>query len=567
MEPALDRFFDATRIRKWNCRRLPPTHSEICQHGKLQTNKDSTSRSRLVTCGLYILIVASYSQIAFAQTKPMPQADVLPTSLAVSPNGAVTQLLVIMRNPGDTEIRQIEISWLVDAGITVVPPQPLSISALAPHSDSSRILQVSQSQLDPVDGSLRLRIAYKDSSGSRIIALSVPVKSRESDTMDKFLDTKIQTALESLDSSHSGTIDLFLTNKQGRQITLDVNATGPEFICFDPAGNSCPNDLKGAKPAPAQAQRTQIVIGPYQTHVEVFDVGAKDRVEPGKYLLSFEIALEGDGTQSLARTTVISQTVDVGVVGESAILKALSVPSFLLLPGCLVMLTLGFFYKYAWSWSKPAKTTPIPEATDAHFWLASITISGVMALLYRWIFDRWYFIRYGIQDIALIWIYSVALGLVLYAAIFGWPRFLEYKSTPTADDDPVKVLQRLHWQGRNNTIVRKTVGEDAEKKTVCIISKPSDDGKKVWVTPGICVYVTRARADLQTKIQNELSADGRPGELARLLKMANQKADGTVDKSKPEVAIWDSGSISNPRLEDLDKLTEVDQYPIANQKN
>ena len=567
MEATLERPLGSTQITEWNCKRLLPPPPDISQHGKLQTIKDSTSRSRLLACGFYILIAASSSQIAFAQTKPVPQVDALPVSLAVSPDGTVTPLLVIMRNQGDAEIRHIEISWLVDAGITVLPPQPLSISALAPHSDISWVLQVSQSQLGPIDGSLRLRIAYKDSSGSKIIAQSVPVKSRESDTMDRFLDTKIQTTLESLDSSHSGTIDLFLTNKQGRQITLDVNATGPEFICFNPVGNSCPNDSKGAKPTPAQAQRTQIVIGPYQTHVEVFAVGAKDRVEPGKYLLSFEITLEGGGNQSPVRTTVISQTVDVGVVGESAILKALSVPSFLLLPGCLVMLTLGFFYKYAWSWSKPAKTTPIPEATDAYFWLASITISGVMALLYRSIFDRWYFIRYGIQDIALIWIYSVALGLILYAAIFGWPRFVEYKSTPTADDDPVKVLQRLHWQGRNNFIVRKTVGKDAEKKTVFIISKPSDDGKTIWVTPGICVYVTRARDDLRTKIQNELSADGRPGELARLLKMANQKADGTVDKSKPEVAIWDPESISNPRLEDLDKLAEVDQYPIANQKN
>jgi hypothetical protein len=546
----------------------------MCQHGKLRMDNHSTARGRLFLHELLlILLAASFSSSSYAQARQsgaMPEVDVLPTSMAVSSVGAVTQLLVIMRNPGEAEIRQIEVSWVADAGIAVLPAQPLSLPSLAPHSDTSWVLQVSQSQLDPIDSSLGLRIAYKDSSGSKIIAQSIPVKSREPDTMDKFLDTKIQTTLESLDSSHSGTIDLFLTNKQGRPITLDVTASGPEFICFDPVRNSCQKETTSAKQgasSPSQVGRAQIVIGPYQTHVEVFNVGAKDQVEPGKYLLSFEIALQANRNQSPARTTVISQTVDVGVVGESAILKALSVPSFLLLPGCLVMLTLGFFYKYAWSWSKPAKTTPIPEATDTYFWLASITISGVMALLYRWIFHRWYFIRYGIQDIALIWIYSVGFGLILYAVIFGWPRFLEYKSTPTAEDDPVKVLERLRWQGRDNTVERMTLGKDADKKAVFIISKPLDDGKKVWVSPGIYIYVAKAKPDLQAGIQKQLNADGKPGELAKLLKIANQSADGSKEKNKLGIASWDPASIRNPCLEDTVNLAEVDQYPIANQKN
>lgn len=361
----------------------------------------------------------------------------LPSSLSVSSDGAGVQLLVVLRNPGDSEIQQIQVSSLTEPGIAVSPSQPLRVSALAAHSDTSWVFQVSQSQIEPIDKPLRILIAYRDGSVSRIIAQSIPVKTREPDTLDKFLDAKIQTTLESLDSSLLRQYRSVPHKQAGRPISVSIKGLGPDFICFDAVENTCPNaSSTGPKPnvtsTPAQVQRSQISIGAYQTQVENFSVGAKNRVEPGKYLLSFEITLVGNASQSAVRNTVVSQTVDVGVVGESTILRALSIKSFLLLPGSLVMLTLGFLTKYAWSWSKPVKTTPIPEPTDAYFWLASITISGVMALLYYAIFHRSYFVRYGIQDVAVIWTCSVLFGVLLYALTFGWPRFMEYQSTPTA---------------------------------------------------------------------------------------------------------------------------------------
>jgi len=63
------------------------------------------------------------------------------------------------------------------------------------------------------------------------------------------------------------------------------------------------------------------------------------------------------------------------------------------------------------------------------------------------------------------------------------------------------VLERLHWQRQTNTVERRTIGKDPDKKTVYVISKISDDGKKVWVCSGICVYVDKVRKDLQETIQ------------------------------------------------------------------
>jgi hypothetical protein len=513
---------------------------------------------------LMLWILAGGAPVCLGDNKSL-ETEVVPASLAVSPTGAATQFVFILRNPGDAELRQVQVSWIVDEGISLVPAEPFAVATLGAHAAVSYVFRVSQTSLSSIDRSLLLRISYKDSSGPKIIAQAISVKSREPDSVDKVVDAKVQTTLDSLDSAHSGTINLFLTNKQGQSITLDVTANGPEFICFEPPSAGCPALPRGANPTLAKIEKKAISIGPYQTHIEEFTVGARQRVEPGKYLLSFEIALESRGGQQ-AGSTVLSQAVDVGVVAESAILKALSVPSFLLLPGCLVMLTLGFFSKYGWSWSKPAKSNPIPEPTDAYFWLASITVSGVMALLYRWIADRWYFVSYGIEDIAMVWIYSVLLGLLLYSIFFGWPRFLEVQSTPTAEDSPVKVLKRLGWQGHHNVIERRTIGADPNKKTVFVISKVSEDGKSVWVSAGINVYVARAGEKLKDKIRKELEATGKPRKLAGLLIPAEQSGAGATGE-KQELAVWDPDSIPNPCLVEVVNLGSSDQFTIAVEKN
>jgi predicted RNA-binding protein YlxR (DUF448 family) len=143
---------------------------------------------------------------------------------------------------------------------------------------------------------------------------------------------------------------------------------------------------------------------------------------------------------------------------------------------------------------------------------------------------------------------------------------VEFQSTPTAEDDPVKVLKRLAWQGHNNIIERRTIGADPNKKTVFIISKASEDGRSVWVSAGINVYVAKARKDLQDKIRNELEASGSPRKLAEFLNPAKQSGTGATDKKK-ELAVWDPASVPNPGLVEVANLGPSDQFTIAVEKN
>jgi hypothetical protein len=149
-----------------------------------------------------------------ATSETQPTIEVLPAPVELLANGKATSVLVVLRNPTSAEIRKIEVSWLSDEGVAIVSPAPLRLPALAPHAETAWKLQFSQSQLDPVAGSVRLRIDYTDGVVPKIITQSIPVKSREPDSMDKFLDARIETSLETLDTSRPGKIDLFLTHNR-----------------------------------------------------------------------------------------------------------------------------------------------------------------------------------------------------------------------------------------------------------------------------------------------------------------------------------------------------------------
>jgi hypothetical protein len=497
-----------------------------------------------------------------------PEAEVLPSSVELLPNGQPTHVLVVFRNAGETDLRDVQLSWINDEQVRISPAGPSHLASLAPHAETVWTMEFSQSGIDPVVGSVRLRIDYKEGSGAKIIVQSLAVKSREPILIGKYLDAKIETTLETLDTYHPGKVNLLLTNKLGRKIALNIRANGPDFICFPSNPNDCePGDVpqsagwmrnlvnmlrRAASPGmsvqpPAQSQRLGVEVEPYQTHVEIFEVRAKERVEPGKYLLSFEITLSPNDAQSAAQSMVKSQVVEVGVLAESTILKLLGVPSFLLMPGSLLILTVGLLSKFTPSWSRSEKGLEVLEPSSAHFWLMSITASGLMAVLFRVVFGWWYFIRYGLADVVFVWLASVTIGALVYA----WLHWIERQRTPTEKDDPIAVLKRLRWQRERLVLDRYTIKEDKGGQSVFGIKKRREGDKTIWVCPAIKIRLSGLEDNLAERIRKQLGPDGNPGKLARLLKKTSQNAS------------WSPKPIDSPRMLQIDQLTYTDRDTIV----
>ena len=82
-------------------------------------------------------------------------------------------------------------------------------------------------------------------------------------------------------------------------------------------------------------------VPPHSTESAEMVISAASQVTPGRYVIEFPVTAEWDeaGYHQM-RVLTVDKEVSVGVFFESDLLKVLGVPSFLILPGALVLFTM-----------------------------------------------------------------------------------------------------------------------------------------------------------------------------------------------------------------------------------
>lgn len=394
---------------------------------------------------------------ALALSRPASPADAKPElefqpSTVSLPVGAAQQAtaLIVVHNPTDSSLRDLRLSWLPPPGLDVQFTTPLSLRALAPHADHVWTLAIKparalatpavagpsalarpggkeagvfttvapplRQQETQIDENLYVRLDYETvvegRTSPQVILKSLPVKTQNLGDLREILDVQIKTTLESLDSAEWGSIYLVLKNNSTRPINiLNITPIG-KGVSFCQGGKT----PYGGLPFCFYSSFHSLSLGPYQTAIEEFPVKANERVKVGKYLLVFQIAAGlSEGGAPLRRNMVISQPVDVDVVGEPAILTVAGIPVFFLLPGTLLLLTIGLCWSLEERWWPAPGHEEFPfKCTEPNFWLVSVVFSLLIAII-PWLFrKRWYFTRYRLQDIGLLWFASILAGIGCY---------------------------------------------------------------------------------------------------------------------------------------------------------
>lgn len=146
-------------------------------------------------------------------------------------------------------------------------------------------------------------------------------------------------------------------------------------------------------------------------------------------------------------TLIASQNVEIRIPGLSDALKLLGVPTLLLLPGVLTLTALFLVFT-------PAGTNRIAPPGPG-FWVIAIPISFLFSQGYAWVmsligFPRDLSERFGLWDIGVIWVVSMAIG-----GLLGWAfqaakvrrdnadAEAVAKRTLTATDEPLALFERL----------------------------------------------------------------------------------------------------------------------------
>lgn len=404
---------------------------------------------------------------ALALTTPAFPADAQPDlelqpATVNLPTGAAQSAtaLIVLHNRSDAALRNLRLSWLPKPGLDIHPTTPLTLAVLAPHADYVWALAITVSRAStspapagpsamarpggpeagaftamappfgprrsPIDDNLELRLDYETVAGGRtspqVLLKSLPVKTEGPGDLDKILDVQIKTTLGSLDSAQWGSIYLVLKNTSPSAINImNMAPIGSGVSYCQESQVPLPY---GSLPFCFYSSLHSLTLGPHQTAIEEFPVKGHTRVRPGTYLLVFHIVTQAsEGGAPALRSLIVTQPVEVDVPGQPAILVVAGIPVFFLLPGMLLLLTVGLCWSLEerW-WSAPDRDRFPFSRTEPAFWLLSVLISLLIAIG-PWLFrKKWYFTRYGLQDITWLWFAAILAGLVCYVVWWLYRR-------------------------------------------------------------------------------------------------------------------------------------------------
>lgn len=487
---------------------------------------------------------------------PTIEVDVVPASLTYRPD-TTGSVLIVVRNPSDTAVTDVTASWFTNTGLG--DPQSLpTLPRLEPGAEYAWRLDLSAVEPELASGSFQVRVDYTWRSADNatpvagIATGSIEITVSPQPAATDLIGAEVRSAGETIYEHRPGAIYLVLTNKS--QTELKVTEVEVQTRDFIDVGLQNDDDELQNDQVKLHDKTFPINLQPGETRTITYDAQATDRARPGKQLVVFNVQVDSRGT---LRNLVVSQEVDVAILGESDLLAVFQAPSLLLLPGLIIVAIGGL----CWRLVLPGRKYLQPK--EAEFWGVSVTLSLVVALLYPLVtsidaigrrfsdrpgsISRNYLTGYGFADIVALFVISLAVPIVV-AAVVGTTLFVirlrrqanaekakreeqarqqqaqeeEAARTPTRDDTPPHVLTKLAKQGL--TVKRDLVKLKGETGYAFLLQERRADQANLWISPAILVKwlpvppeKTTALYAAQEKLETLINSDGDPEAVAELL--------------------------------------------------
>ena|GEM_PF-5966638 len=353
----------------------------------------------------------------------------------------------------------------------------------SPRAPSSLSLLATFTTTDPETGART----------QQAVTASVELTAPAALEIEKLAGVEVKASLETLRSGQTEPVYLLVSNKSAQRLRVkEVIASHPDFIEIE------------------QLDRN-VTVAPGEVGLLRLEAEAEDEVEPGDHQLVFKLRSE---IGSMTFDLVATEKTKVGVAGETEVLTVLGIPSLLLLPGFLVLATIGLFWRILRPNWLP-KDFPL-TLKEPEFWVLAVFISIVMVLLANPILDIDLLGRYGLNDLVKLWSVSMLIGLAIYLAILGAVWGWRSTRIPSGNDKPVDVLKKL---GRRKLdLVRPRFSFDlggGNAINLFVIEPESDARAATWTCPAInFTWSGEVDTSLSEKINQELDSGHDAGTLA-----------------------------------------------------
>jgi hypothetical protein len=425
--------------------------------------------------------------------------EVQPPSIALSQSYADVQARIILKNSSSKAIESLTISCLSNDGPTVKFGKPSS-SRVEPGSDSEWSITVENLATARIPATILFDVSYRVSAtpantGPQHAFASLAIAS-QTDGTSKPIEASIEGNFDAVSEQRPATGYIVVANNLN--VTVKVTTT-----------------LSGNPGAFKIGSVDQFDVPAHSTVAKSVTVGVETAVTPGVYPIVFDLSAKWTWAgRNEERHIELSKQATAGVFFESEVLKALGVPSFLVLPGCLMVFTFQLLVMFGAFGIKnesgvPQSAISALTVTTPGFWIAAITFSGLFEIFYSWATDRNLLLRYGGSDLLRVWLWSIVAGAtacIAYGLIRKkWRADHVFKT----QDDPVTVLEKLsrNDQGIFLPEVRFKI---SNLETSGLLLEPLEDGQSlIWIAPPIKVTWGSSPSALEAQRAFETSLNSR----------------------------------------------------------
>jgi hypothetical protein len=470
--------------------------------------KESAMHAARVLLTSIPVLVCLLAQTHAEESRPQITLNVIPSVMKLSPLEA-REARIVIGNPTAAPLRELRLSSFTDADVQVDSVPPPSDS-LQPHGTLAWTVRLTKHVRGSAAGQVHLLLDYRwqpEAAAELVpgVALgTIEIQDRLPTTLDKVAAVRIETTLDLLHEKRQGSVFLVVSNRSSDPMTVKrIKMAKPSSIVVE----TPPMDAHGIIRLPPE-----MTLAPQESRAVPIIVTAGNAVQPGKHLLLFEVDLEQMQYGYVwTETLIATQAFSVGVLGESELLTAIGVPSFLLLPGFLIVVSL----RMLWTGVSPKQPLEL-DPKSAEFWLIAILLSLGAAFLYPlltgWLGQpRNYLEGYGLRDIVNVWFGSVGLGVALWALWVGGSELrahLRAQYIPSPDDGPIQILRKLARNRQSISLaqVEIIVGNQAQR---AFVIAPARAGQlDIWVAPLMTLTWLPSAGKDEKDLFERLLADG-----------------------------------------------------------
>lgn len=542
--------------------------------------------SRRFAAGIVILALGALWFASSAAAEEALSMTPMPSELELAV-GTSARGIVVLANTGERRLRQVRIRY-VGAGSSLrfhVPNRKQAISSGGAVALRFRVARVREGSGKKV--SIRIVATYlvRDAgSRARRRHVSVSTLTVKPLTAVPLLEAKIESKVETINENRSGEAALLLTNPRESSLQIDeVQVRAPDDV---DVALSCENG-KASLETPETMMRAfsrqeiRDCRGSAQARGRSQEVwplkfATPDSVAPGHRLVLIRVRGSDPSGNRPGRdppsshTVVASTTFDVEVFGESAILRAVGVPVFLLLPGVIVIAVAWFLITQVYPRKKSGGGTEPKLLADIDSnvekisvaAIAGVAVSLVIALLYPWLTERFpgdernYLRAYGFRDFYYVFGYSFLIAAAVWLVVvflFVGRRVIRWLFVLSEGDEPADLVRKIGLTAvvgnglrrlgldtalGSSRFPRVAFGQGAQQRRALRL-KRRKEGE--LVTPTISVELTSRASEALARSIEECLAKDRPVRLWLKLRTAKSRKQAVL-------GFHTSGSIEGPQL-------------------